>query len=125
VENTQFDRLARVVGAATSRRVGLRGLAAGLLGAAGFGVGASDARRRRSRNRGRCGAQYAGCFDQRDCCDGLICQNLTNPSAQDLFPGVCAYRRGCGKKNDFCEKNRDCCRRLRCQGRECKRRPNS
>jgi hypothetical protein len=126
VESTQFDRLARSVGAATTRRTALRGLTAGLLGAIGLGASASEARRRGRRNRGRrCGAQYAGCFDGRDCCDGLICQNLTNPSTQDLFPGTCAYRRGCGKKNDYCDKNRDCCRRFRCQGHECKRRPNS
>jgi hypothetical protein len=116
MDGTQFDRLARTVAAASSRRTALRGLVAGFLGLAGLkAAGDADARR-------RCGEQYAGCNNDNDCCSGLICRTLTNPSAESEFRGTCAYKRGCGKRNDFCKKNRDCCRQFRCRGRRCKRR---
>ena len=115
MENTRFDRLARFVGAAGSRRAALRGLAAAMLGFAGLrAAGEADAR--------RCGAQYAGCNNENDCCTGLICKELTNPNAQSNFKGTCAYKRGCGKRNDFCRSNRECCRQFRCRGQRCKRR---
>ena len=128
MDSNQFDRLTRSFGAAATRRNALRGLAAGLLGATGLGATLSEIdarrrRRRRNRNR-RCGAQYAGCNSERDCCEGLICQELKNPGAEAEFSGTCAYRRGCGKKNDYCQKNRDCCRQFQCKGRRCKRRNN-
>jgi hypothetical protein len=115
VDGTQFDSLARIVGAAGSRRAALRGLAGGLVGFAGLKTAGEVGAR-------RCGAQYAGCNNDNDCCTGLICRALTNPSAESEFDGTCAYKRGCGKRNDFCKKNRDCCRRFRCRGRRCRRR---
>ncbi len=118
MEERQFDRLARMVGAAASRRTALRGLAAGLLGATGLGL----AREASGKRRRRCGAQYAGCNDKKDCCDGLLCKELRNPGAEAEFSGTCAYKRGCGKRKDYCEKSHDCCRRFRCRGHECKRR---
>jgi hypothetical protein len=134
MEETRFDALARSVGAVTTRRTALGGVAAGILGSVGLAavlddVEAQNRRRRRNRNRRRggrrnCGAQYAGCNKGGDCCTGLICKELRNPSAEAEFSGTCAYKRGCGKKNDFCEKNRDCCRKFRCGGRKCKRRNN-
>lgn len=138
MEDTQFDALARSVGAVTTRRFALRGMAAGLLGAVGLGavLGDADAQRRRRRRRDRdrrrrggggyrnCGAQYAGCNGGSDCCQGLICQELRNPSTEANFSGTCAYKRGCGRKNDFCETNRDCCRKFRCRGRKCRQRDN-
>jgi hypothetical protein len=134
VEETRFDALARSVGAGATRRSALRGVVAGLLGSIGLAAVLDDAdaqnrRRRRRRNRRRsgrrnCGAQYAGCNTGGDCCTGLECRELRNPSAEQNFDGTCAYPVGCGKKNDFCEKNRDCCRRFRCRGRKCRRRNN-
>ncbi len=125
MDEKQFDRLARVVGVAGSRRIALGGLVAGLFSALS-GPGAMPAEARRNhRNRGgrkHCGAQYAGCNDGSDCCRGLICKQLTNPNTAADFSGTCAYRRGCGKKKDYCKKNRDCCRNFRCGGHECKRR---
>ena len=130
MDDARFDRLTRSV-SATTRRTALGGLVLGLLGAAGLGVDVAeiDAQRRRNRNRNRggrrnCGQQYAGCNDGRDCCTGLICKELRNPSVEAEFSGTCAYRGGCGKNNDFCKKNRDCCRQFRCQGRKCRRRNN-
>ena len=116
MDSAQFDGLARSIGAAASRRGMVRGLAAGLLGAAGLGAafGETDAR--------KCGKQYDGCNKGKDCCHGLICKKLTAPSVDSEFSGTCAYKRGCGKKNDYCKKNKDCCRKFRCQGRRCKRR---
>jgi hypothetical protein len=125
VDGPQFDRLVeRTFGAAASRRTALQGLAAGLLGAAGLAVSETEAkkRHRRKRHNNRCGAQYAGCDTGRDCCEGLICKKLENPSAESAFSGTCAYKRGCGKKNNYCDKNRDCCRRFKCKGHKCKRR---
>ena len=133
MDDTRFDQLARSVSAATTRRTALGGMALALLGAVGLGAGVAeiDAQRRRRRNRNRnrggrrnCGAQYAGCNDGRDCCTGLICKELRNPSVEAEFSGTCAYRGGCGKTNDFCKKNRDCCRQFRCGGRKCRRRNN-
>jgi hypothetical protein len=119
VDHAQFDRVARAFGAATSRRLALRGLAVSLLGGVGLGAILKDA----SAQRRRCGAQYAGCNQERDCCHGLICKNLVNPHAEAEFSGTCAYRRGCGRNNDFCKRNRDCCtRQYRCQNRRCQRR---
>jgi hypothetical protein len=116
VESTQFDRLARSVATAATRRGALRGLAAGLLGAAGLGVVRQDAS-------ARCGRQYDGCNDNKDCCHGLNCKTLQAPRAESgNFKGVCAYKRGCGKRNDFCQKNKDCCRNFRCNNKRCKRR---
>ena len=130
MDSNHFDRLARSFGMNASRRTALRGLAAGLLGATGLGtvITEVDARRRGNRNRNRnrrCGDQYAGCNSEKDCCEGLICKELTNPGADAGFDGACAYKRGCGQKNDYCGKNRDCCRQFRCQGKRCKRRDNS
>lgn len=122
MDGTRFDRLARSIGHATSRRVALGGLAAGLLSAVGLGVPLAEARRRNHGGRKNCGAQYAGCNDGSDCCDGLICKKLENPNAAADFTGTCAYRRGCGKRKDYCQKNKDCCRNFRCRGHECKRR---
>lgn len=118
MDSSQFDRLTRTIGEATSRRLALRGLTAGLLGAVGVGasLGEADARRR------RCGDQYTGCERNKDCCRGLKCRMFRDANAEALFPGVCAYKRGCGKKNNYCRKNRDCCRKFRCRGRKCKRR---
>ena len=135
MEDTRFDQLARSVSAVATRRTALGGVVLGLLGAAGLGESITEVeaqnRRRRRRNRDRrrggrrnCGAQYAGCNQGGDCCSGLICKELRNPSAEANFDGTCAYPVGCGKKNDFCEKNRDCCRKFRCSGRKCKRRNN-
>jgi hypothetical protein len=134
VEDTRFDALARSVSAMTTRRGALRGAAAGILGSMGLAAVLDDAdaqnrRRRRRRNRRgsgarNCGAQYAGCNRGSDCCQGLICIELRNPSAEQNFSGTCGYRRGCGRKNDFCQKNRDCCRKFRCRGRKCRRRNN-
>jgi hypothetical protein len=128
MDSSQFDRIARSFGAAASRRTALRGLAAGLLGAVGLGssLDAIEARRRRrrrgdDRNR-RCGAQYDGCNDERDCCEGLVCIRLSNPNAEQKFEGTCGYKRGCGKKNDYCRRNHECCRSFRCRGKRCKRR---
>ena len=116
MESTQFDRLARTIGAAASRRTALRGVAAGLLGAAGLGALHRDAS-------ARCGRQYDGCNDDKECCNGLTCKTLQAPRAEsNNFKGVCAYKRSCGKRNDFCQKNKDCCRNFRCSGRKCKRR---
>ena len=131
MDDTRFDALARSVGAVTTRRTALHGAAASVLGAIGLAAVLDDAdaqnrRRRRRDRRGsgyrNCGEQYAGCNSGGDCCAGLVCQELRNPSAEQNFRGTCAYRRGCGKKNDFCEKNRDCCRKFRCRGRRCRRR---
>jgi hypothetical protein len=132
MDDTRFDALARAVGAVTTRRSALHGVAAGIVGSIGLAavlddVEAQNRRRRRRRDRRRggrrhCGAQYAGCNSGGDCCTGLVCKELRNPSAEANFDGTCAYRVGCGKKNDFCEKNRDCCRKFRCRGRKCKRR---
>jgi hypothetical protein len=122
VDETQFDRLARVFGRATSRRIALGGLGAGLIAALGQGAPLTEARRRHNGGRQNCGAQYAGCNDGSECCDGLICLRLENPSAAADFTGTCAYRRGCGKHKDYCQKNKDCCRNFRCRGHECKRR---
>lgn len=134
MDDTRFDALARTVGAVTTRRTALSGVAAGILGSVGLAavlddVEAQNRRRRRNRDRRRggrknCGAQYAGCNKGGDCCTGLICKELRNPSAEANFSGTCAYKRGCGKKNDYCDKNRDCCRKFRCGGRKCKRRNN-
>jgi hypothetical protein len=130
MDDTRFDALARTVGAVTTRRAALGGVAAGILGSVGLAivlddVEAQNRRRRRNRRRGgrkNCGAQYAGCNSGGDCCRGLECRELRNPSAEANFDGTCAYRVGCGKKNDYCEKNRDCCREFRCRGHTCKRR---
>jgi hypothetical protein len=122
VDETQFNRLARSIGFATSRRVALGGLAAVLLSAFGLGVPPTEARRRHRGRRKNCGAQYAGCNDGSECCEGLVCKQLANPSAAADFTGTCAYRRGCGKRKDYCQKNKDCCRSFRCRGHECKRR---
>jgi hypothetical protein len=122
MDEKRFDRLARSVGFATSRRVALGGLASGLLAALGPGAPPTEARRRNHGGRKNCGAQYAGCNDGSDCCDGLICKRLENPSAAADFSGTCAYRRSCGKRKDYCQKNKDCCRNFRCRGHQCKRR---
>ncbi len=126
MDSNHFDRLTRVFGIESTRRVALRGLAAGMLGATGFGALLSEIEaRRRGRNnnrRTRCGRQYYGCNDSNDCCHGLVCEELHNPYAEADFKGTCAYRRGCGLKNDFCGKNRDCCRNFRCRNKRCKRR---
>jgi hypothetical protein len=135
VDTSQFDRLARTVGEAATRRTALQGLAAGVLGAIGLSAASNDTdaqrrrrkRRRKRRNRGgrlsNCGAQYAGCNSDNDCCRGLTCKTLTNPHAEQRFSGTCAYQpAGCGKRNDFCERNHDCCRAFICRGRQCRRR---
>ena len=130
MDEHRFDALARFVGTVTTRRTAMRATAAGLLGAIGFTPlledgAAQNRRRRRNRRRGgrnNCGAQYAGCNNGGDCCTGLECQELRNPSIEANFDGTCAYPVGCGKKNDYCRKNRDCCRKFRCRGRKCKRR---
>jgi hypothetical protein len=122
MDESQFDRLARSVGVATSRRIAVRGVAVGLLGAIGLVPPLSEARRRRHGGRKNCGEQYDGCNDGSDCCDGLICKRLENPSQEADFIGTCAYKRGCGKKNDYCQTNHDCCRDFRCRGHDCKRR---
>lgn len=130
MDGSQFDRITRSLGASATRRGALRGLAAGLLSATGLGtiLEEIDARRRNGRHnnkRRRCGAQYAGCNEDNDCCHGLICKELRNPHASANFPGTCAYKRGCGLKEDFCGKNRDCCRNFRCRNARCRRRPNN
>jgi len=125
MDTSQIDRIARLVGRATSRRGAVGALFAGFLSVTpGLGVVPSEARRNHRHRGGRsnCGAQYAGCNSGSDCCSGLICKELTNPDAAADFTGTCAYRGGCGKKKDYCQKNRDCCRNFRCSGRECKRR---
>jgi hypothetical protein len=114
MESVTFDGLARAVGSAATRRGALRGLAAALLGAAGLGAAREAS--------ARCGRQYDGCNNDKECCNGLICKTLQAPRAEANFDGVCAYKRGCGKKNDFCTKNKDCCRKFRCSNRKCKRR---
>jgi hypothetical protein len=125
VDHNHFDRVTRIVGAESTRRAALRGLALGLLAATGLGtaVQESSARRKRRNNnrRSRCGRQYYGCNNDNDCCHGLICKDLQNPYSEAEFKGTCAYRRGCGKKNDFCGKNRDCCRNFRCRNKRCRR----
>ena len=127
MDNKHFDHLIRAFGDTTSRRTALRGLAAGAVAATGVGALISDidARKRNRNRRSRCGAQYAGCNSENDCCTGLICKELHNPRAEAEFKGTCAYRRGCGKRNDYCDKNRDCCRNFRCSGKRCKRRNNN
>lgn len=121
----QFDHLIRAFGTANTRRRTLRGLAAGALATTGVeaAVREFDARRRKNR-RGQCGQQYAGCNSATDCCHGLVCKPLENPSVEAEFTGTCAYKRGCGKRNDYCSKNRDCCRTFRCRNKRCKRRKN-
>ena len=125
MDSNHFDRITRIVGAESTRRSAVRGLAAGLLGVTGLGtvVQKIEARRRGRNNnkRTRCGRQYYGCNNDNECCNGLICQELKNPYAEAEFKGTCAYRRGCGKKNDFCGKNRDCCRNFRCRNKRCRR----
>lgn len=132
MDETRFDAQARRVSAVTTRRTAMRATAAAILGSVGITAlqedgEAQNRRRRRRRNRRRggrdnCGAQYAGCNRGADCCDGLVCQELRNPSIEANFDGTCAYPVGCGKKNDYCRKNRDCCRKFHCRGRKCKRR---
>ena len=79
MDETRFDALARAVGALTTRRAALRGVAAGLLGSVGLAaalddVDAQNRRRRnqRKRRRGqgyrRCGKEYAGCNSGGACC---------------------------------------------------------
>src|SRR5580765_7344853 len=109
MDEKRFDRLARSVGITTSRRVALGGLASGLLAALRPGAPPTAARRRNHGGRKNCGARYAGCNDGSDCCDGLICKRLENPSTAADFTGTCAYRRSCGKRKDYCQKNKDCC----------------
>jgi hypothetical protein len=123
MDDTRFDALARAVGAVTTRRSALRGVAAGILGSVGLGGVLDDvAAQRQGSGYRRCGKQYAGCNQGRDCCAGLRCKTLRNPHAEAEFSGVCAYQGGCGRRNDFCKKNRDCCRKFRCRNRKCKRR---
>lgn len=123
MDGTQFDRLTRSIGGAATRRMALRGLAAGLIASTGLGATLSeiDARRNNGK-RQRCGRQYYGCHNDNDCCHGLLCRELENPYISAEFPGTCAYKRGCGKKNDYCRRNKDCCRKFRCRNRRCKRR---
>ncbi len=82
MDGSHFDRITRVVGAESTRRSALRGLAAGILGAAGLGSIVQEiAARRNGRNnnkRRRCGRQYYGCNDDNECCHGMICQELKN-----------------------------------------------
>ena len=129
MDDSQFDRITRSLGAAATRRATLRSLAAGLLATTGLGalLDKVDARRngRHNNKRRRCGKQYAGCNEDNDCCHGLICKELTNPHASADFNKTCAYKRGCGLKDDFCGKNRDCCRNFRCRNARCRRRPNN
>lgn len=125
MDSNHFDRLVRAFGVKSTRRVALRGLVAGIIGATGLeaSIGEIDARRRGRNNnkRRRCGRQYYGCNDHNDCCHGLVCEELQNPYIEANFKGTCAYRRGCGLNNDYCGKNRDCCRNFRCRNRRCKR----
>ncbi len=54
MDDTRFDALARAVGAVTTRRTALRGVAAGILGSVGLAAVLDDVEaqnRRRRRNR--------------------------------------------------------------------------
>lgn len=123
MDSTHFDRLTRSVGAATTRRAALRGLAAGLIGVAGIGAGLTETDARK-RSKGRCGKREQGCKTKKDCCEGLICKKIqpAGEAVSEAFDNVCAYKRGCGKKNAYCDKNRDCCSKFVCQRHRCKRR---
>jgi hypothetical protein len=110
METSSFDRIARLLGGATSRRASLGIAVAALLGAT-----AAPATARRPRRQGPCGdfSRAANiCTTDSDCCTGIC----NSPLGKDNKDG--AGRCRCVHRGGACTEDRNCCSR-RGQGMVC------
>ncbi len=114
MDGNQFDRLARVIGAATSRRGVLKTLAGSALGAiAAAGLGKAAAK-----NNTRCRLLDALCVQNQDCCskqccDGACCDHsLGCPAGQTRCQKSCVDlsldSTNCGRCKHACPSSRTC-----------------
>jgi hypothetical protein len=114
MDESRFDRLARLYGVATTRRAGL----GALLAAAALGAGAvakdDSGRRRRAGAQGPCGNGSRKdnlCARDGDCCTGICRTGLKNRDGK----GRCR----CVRKGKACTEDRNCCGGRTCTGKIC------
>ena len=117
MDSSKFDRLARVLASAPSRRSVLRGLAATALGGAIVGKGdAAEARVGQSCNRNRnCGEnEVCGGNGECRCNDKAGIRQCRDGDGRDICVDVRSDNDNCGECNNRCP-NRKECRRGRCR----------
>lgn len=126
MDDTRFDRLARLLAEGRGRRDLIRllagaGAALGVSPALARQDGADDATPDDAASGGagaaaRCGEKRDTCRRDSDCCSGLSC--VDDRCKQDR-----ADR--CGKKGDRCNSSGDCCSGFRCSSGSCERDNNN
>ena len=117
VDANRFDRLARTIGAQTSRRTMVKTATGGTLAILGLGSVARAALGQDVSAEAQ-GFEGDSCDNSDDCKKGLVCRTRSSGNKR------CEYKKNCGgKKNDACKNTGDCCKNknLRCQNRKCKR----
>ncbi|MFM9105365.1 MAG: right-handed parallel beta-helix repeat-containing protein [Chloroflexota bacterium] len=126
MDQSSFDRIARVLGGAASRRAGLRAALGGLLGLSAAMPGMeADAKaapgrdkrkdRKPAKPEGPCGDRSRKdnlCTKDSQCCTGYCKRGLKNIDGK----GRCR----CLKKNKACKPNQTCCGRLSCSNGRCR-----
>jgi hypothetical protein len=113
MDHATFDRIARMLGAATSRRAGIGAAAAAMIAGAASAGGIAAAGRRVS-GEGPCGdgAQRDNvCTRNADCCTGVC---MKNPAGKRKKGRCRCYHRG-----ERCAANRNCCGSLTCVEGRC------
>ena len=98
MDGSSFDRVARTMASAVTRR----GSIAGIIGLA-FGLSAGDDASARRRRRRRCTALYSPCSTPSHpstCCTGGWCYSRPVDDGGILDRGVC---RECGTLGDYCD----------------------
>ncbi|MFM9105428.1 MAG: hypothetical protein ACKOWF_01865 [Chloroflexota bacterium] len=104
MDTSSFDRIARLLGGATSRRAGLGAAAAALLGAAAPTLAAPAAANPGSSS--QCGKRVSSrCESNADCCNGRC--NLEKGKLNKDGLGRCR----CSRRGEQCGDDKDCCRR--------------
>ncbi|MFM9107961.1 MAG: right-handed parallel beta-helix repeat-containing protein [Chloroflexota bacterium] len=116
MDGQAFDRLARALGGAMTRRGSLRAAAGGALAAGAAASLAAKHRRRKPGAEGPCGdgtRKQNICMKDSECCTN-ICNRKTGKRNKDE-KGRCR----CIRRGGPCKENRNCCNTLTCGGGIC------
>jgi len=127
MDDARFDRLARLLGAAGTRRGALAALLGSILGGAGLGsvaaagaardrrdgADAAGRRRRRKKCDPPCGANFA-CLNGRCHCPTVGCGAACCPAGQVCQNGACAEVVSCHAYGQACGDSIPCCDGLQC-----------
>ncbi|MGI9254513.1 MAG: hypothetical protein ACR2J8_12260 [Thermomicrobiales bacterium] len=119
MDQSSFDRVARLLGSATSRRAGLEAALGAVFGAGALTADASAKKRGHPSSEGPCGPTRKdnACSRDSDCCTGLC--NTRHAHRNTDKAGRCR----CRQRGGACTETRNCCNSLGCFGGVCRSGP--